>query len=335
MKDLSGHKFGDILVIGKSKERHPSTGEVLWKTKCRCGNSSLIRTSKLPQRKSCGSCSTEERTNTFEDEARRISKTKGRRRFSDLSLGDQLLAINDYIFGMNIKELSGKWNTDPMSTRNGIVSFRERLNTMHELHYMERAKKTSLDTAVIDRALSTSLVSDAIASLVSKDTSEELTLQEELYCYLFVYTGSNEIAVQESGFLECLPKATPPAKQLLGMFLREKPNLKEYIQLLRDARIEDVKASKQIVQHELINQVEQLKEAVSRAGKSTDRGHLLRAIELLGKTVGAFEDRVRVTEVNASDALDELLEMAKRESTEIKELPAGSYVDEHYEVAHG
>lgn len=101
--------------------------------------------------------------------------------------------------------------------------------------------------------------------------------------------------------------------------------------MLKEARVEDIKASKQIVQHELINQVEQLKEAVARGSNPSTRGHLLRALELLGKTVGAFEDRLTVTNENAAESLDRLLEMAK---AEVRALPAGEgEVDEVYELA--
>jgi hypothetical protein len=47
----------------------------------------------------------------------------------------------------------------------------------------------------------------------------------------------------------------------------------------------------------------------------TGRSNLLRAIELLGKTVGAFVDKVEIQEVKAADALDQLIEMAKSANT--------------------
>ena len=61
------------------------------------------------------------------------------------------------------------------------------------------------------------------------------------------------------------------------------------------------------VQTELIDQIEQMK----ASGSSKNRMAMMRAIELLGKTVGAFVDRVEVREVNPNDALDQLIEMAQ------------------------
>jgi len=331
MKDLTSDIYGDLIVLSKSKVRHKTTGEVLWNCKCRCGKLKQYRTSKLVTRKSCGECKPEERTNTFENERRDTKARKDKLRFSEVPLATQLKIINEYCFGKNTDVLSEEYNIAIRSLTDGITLYRERLNTMHELHYMTRASKTSLASEVIEKALATKTIEKDILEMLSDETSEELTLQEELYCYLYVYTGSNNIAIKESGFSDKIPKDTTIKRQLLGMFLREKPNLKAYIGLLKDARIAEVKSSKQIVQHELINQVEQLKESVAHRGAPSDRGHLLRAIELLGKTVGAFEDRVRVTEVNANEALDELLKMAKAEAAEIKEIPYDRE-SEHYEV---
>ena len=333
LRDRTGHRYGDLIVVASTKERAVN-GEIIWKCKCRCGEVAYYRTSKLASRSSCGTCDPSERTGVFTEEAKRAAKLKGTKRFSELSLDRQLSLINDYCFGKNIDKLTKSYGVDSISCRNGIEAFRERLNTMHSLHYMVRTEKTKVAPSVIDRALATSSVEEAIRPLLSDDDAEELTLQEELYCYLWVYTGSNDTAIKESGFSDVIPKETVMRRQLLGMFLREKPNLKEYIGILKDARISEVKTSKQIVQYELINQVEQLRNAVAHSGKPSDRGHLLRAIELLGKTIGAFEDRLKVTEINASDALDELLDMAKKSTGDsVKEIPYDETADT-YEVVN-
>jgi len=73
--------------------------------------------------------------------------------------------------------------------------------------------------------------------------------------------------------------------------------------------------SKKYVQSELIKQVEQLKEVIaSDNGSQRARGAMLKAIELLGRSVGAFVDKVQVEQVDPSKALDQLIEMAKEET---------------------
>ena len=332
LADLTGRTYGDLLVIHKTDKRS-SHGDVIYKCKCACGNTKEYKARVLPKRVSCGECTKEERTNSHMEERRKAKLRSGRSRFTSLSEVDQMHLINKYCFGKTVRQLSDDYGIDVMTCRDGIASFRERLNTMYELNYMAAVEKTKLPQEIIDKALKTTLIEDALADLLSSDDSETLTSSEMMYCILFVNTGSNETAIKESGFNKALPSSSPIKRQLLGMYLRNKPNIKAMIQLMHQENIEAIMADKRRVQLDLVQQVEQLKEAVAIGGASTDRGHLLRAIELLGKTVGAFEERVRVTEVNAADALDELLDMAKKEAADIKLLPDGTEADEHWEVS--
>jgi hypothetical protein len=239
--------------------------------------------------------------------------------------------VNDFLFVGDYSKLSDKYKVTRNTLRDGISSFRNRLNSIYELHYMANAKKAELSTEVIEKALSTTFVSQELRDMLSDDHTELLTPQEILYCHLFVNTGSNELALKESQLDTCLKDKTPVRIQYLGMHLREKPNLKLYIQALQKEQIEEIEANKSLVQYELVKQIEQLKETLAHGGKKADRGNLIKCIELLGKTVGAYEERVRVTEVNAADALDELVEMAKKEVAKIEELPPGTEVDETWE----
>lgn len=237
----------------------------------------------------------------------------GKRRFSNLTPAKQSEIITAFSFGLSYKDLSEKYLVTPDTVRNGIRLYRDKLNSAFELNYMANAKKTVLSAEVIEKALQTTFVSDTLRDMLSADEEETLTDHEIMYCYLFVNTGSNEIAMKESQLDTCLKEKSPVRISYLGMFLRQKPNLKLYIQTLQQAKIDEVKASKEIVQKELILQIEQVKEIVSRGtGTVGDRSNLIRLIELLGKSVGAFVDKVEVTEVKAVDALDTLLDMAKK-----------------------
>jgi hypothetical protein len=323
-------EFGNLLVTSKTNEK-AHNGELIWNCICRCGKTTKVRTSKLTEgrTKSCGSCNISS-DKPFPSEARkRALKKKGKKRFSDLSVEDQLKCLNEFALGHSRQALSDKYLVSYDTLRHGIKSFRQKLNSAYELEYMLAAEKTELPIETIESALSTTLLTDKLKDICSGDTDETLSQAELLYCYIWVHTGSNDTALKESGFSEILDTKSSNRKQLFGMFLRDKPNLKQYIQTLQKIQLEEVKASKQHVQYELTKQVEQLREAVARGGRPSDRGHLLRAIELLGKTVGAFEERVRITEVSAADALDNLLDMVKAEA---KVLPEGEPTDEHWEL---
>jgi hypothetical protein len=224
-----------------------------------------------------------------------------------------LLIINEFCFGLNYRELSEKHGIVYETLRNGIKLYRERLNTAYELHYMSQLQKTTLSVDTIKKALQTDFIMPVLSDMLSPDDTEVLTDHELMYAYLFVNTGSNEIALRESQLLSCLKETTPVRMQYLGMYLREKPNIKQYILLLQDEKLEEVRSSKKLVQRELITQIEQLKEIVSLGGgTSGDRSNLIRCIELLGKSEGAFTEKVEIQEVKAADALDKLLDMAKK-----------------------
>jgi hypothetical protein len=77
---------------------------------------------------------------------------------------------------------------------------------------------------------------------------------------------------------------------------------------------------------ELVGQIEQLKEVVSYEPRQ--RTNLLKAIELLGRTIGAFVDRLEVEEVDAKSGLQILMERAKKEASNGKEITKGSYTVE-------
>ena len=46
-KDLTGKKFGKLLVINDSGERAPKNGEIIWNCKCECGALTKVKTSSL------------------------------------------------------------------------------------------------------------------------------------------------------------------------------------------------------------------------------------------------------------------------------------------------
>jgi hypothetical protein len=197
--------------------------------------------------------------------------------------------------------------------RTGISLYRDRLNSAYELNYMANIQKTQIDDTAIQKALQVTFISDQLQDMLSDDFTEVLTDHELMYCYIFANTGSNELALAESQLDTVLNDKTPIRLRYLGMFLREKPNVKQFIKALQDEKLKQLDTSKERVQVELITQIEQLKEitAIGDGLNATNRSNLLRAIEMLGKSIGAFTDRVELSEVKATDALDKLIEMAK------------------------
>ncbi len=83
--------------------------------------------------------------------------------------------------------------------------------------------------------------------------------------------------------------------------------------------------SKEYVQSELVSQLEELKEVC--IDDPRQRSNLLKTVELLGRSIGAFSDKIQVEEVSPNQALDKLIEMSKNSIVSIKTLPKGSGTD--------
>lgn len=144
-----------------------------------------------------------------------------------------------------------------------------------------------------------------------------LTDHEAMYAYYYSYTSNNTKALIDSGLDAGLQKPRSKgstisydnALKMRGYFLRGKPNVKEYIIDLRKRKLSDMNCDTQYVQSTLVQQIEFMQEESDPRMKT----NLLRAVELLGKTIpGTFSETIKIEEVRPDEALDTLLEMAKK-----------------------
>jgi hypothetical protein len=143
--------------------------------------------------------------------------------------------------------------------------------------------------------------------------------QAEPYAYYFAQTGDNQFSLIQTGLdvgiARNVKKTTKDyIYRIRGQFLRDIPLVKSIIRSEQDKRIADYQIEKPLVQMELVHQVEQLKEVV--VDDPRQRSNLLKAIEMLGRTIGAFTDRVEVEETDAKSGLDILMTRIKSEVKE-------------------
>jgi len=138
----------------------------------------------------------------------------------------------------------------------------------------------------------------------------------EMYAYYFAQTGDNHFALHQSGldvgiYKGMSKKTKDYISRVRGQFLRDIPHLRKIIQREQDRRINEYNLEKPQVQMELVNQIEELKELSITDPKY--RPQLLKAIELLGKTIGAFQENIHVEETDAKTGLDILMAKVKGE----------------------
>ena len=141
----------------------------------------------------------------------------------------------------------------------------------------------------------------------------------EMYAYYFAQTGDNKFALMESGLAVGIPKNMRKSTKeyvyrIRGQFVRDIAPVKKIIKTEQDRRIKEYHIEKPQVQMEIVRQIEELKETV--ANDPRQRINLLKAIEMLGRSIGAFTDRIETEETNAKSGLQILMDRAKSEAGE-------------------
>mgnify|MGYP000748720537 CR=1 FL=1 len=249
---------------------------------------------------------------------------------------DHMAILSDYMKGeLSVSEIAEKYKTTTDNV--GLIASRswKALTNMRESRVLLQTVDGVATHYDVKKSLQelngTELINEAFLKKLSDPKDALLTDEEATYCWIYVHAGDQLEAVSASGLDVGLFKGNPETKHsgrqrtsrfsyeravnLRVQYLNAKPNIAEYIKELRETRLVNADVGKALVQSELLDQLEKLK-ARSDARYTKD---ILRTIELLGKTIGAFTERVEISEVNPADSLDKLIEMAQEAS--VKELP--------------
>lgn len=137
-----------------------------------------------------------------------------------------------------------------------------------------------------------------------------LTKEEMMFCYLLVHEGDEKSALENSGLAEGLATGVPGYKRAMKLrilMLKGKRNLIKYINDLQINYAKDLNIGKESIQTEILKQLRQLTEQNDRRNAPT----IAKLTEQLGRTVGAFTDKISIEEVSFDDAMDRMLEMRK------------------------
>lgn len=237
---------------------------------------------------------------------------------------DILKVVDDYAKGtLSVAEIAKKHSTTEDNVALVTKRFWKSLTNMRESRALIAADTLDARSALAEIE-HTELINDKLLDKLSPPSASLLTDEESQYAWIYVHTGDVKEALRGSKLDIGLYKergkdsrfSYDRALVLRGMYLNGKPNISQYIKELRETRLQDANVGKSRIQSELIEQLDRLKARTD--GKY--EAQITRTIELLGKTVGAFTERIEVQEVTPENALDRLIEMAKdAEVTEISE----------------
>lgn len=244
---------------------------------------------------------------TTTDIIRRPKASKDSETEKELDDATKYLILKQYSEGVPVSEISKQVSKN----RNNISKF-----IQSTLKSMETVRETN---DLIVGTHTVALKKQQGGTPTKFLTANFLTLCEtnaDIYAYYFAQTGDNKFALDESGLAVGIPKNMRKSTKdyvyrIRGQFLRDIATVKAIIKEEQDRRIKEYNIEKPQVQMELVNQIEQLKEVVAHDPRQ--RVNLLKAIEMLGRSIGAFTDRVETVETDARSGLEILMAKAKGE----------------------
>jgi hypothetical protein len=245
-----------------------------------------------------------------EGEKRKIRQTIRRRKDGSevvyLEDGQKYDILRRYRAGEAALSIANSYNISEEQLRNFISTEIKSLNTIQETNKLIQEQQGLPMRAQRNPS-----------ELMNERFLQEVPDRIDAYLYYFAITGSNIHALKHSGLDSFLPAKIPEetkryALSIRGHYLRSLPGSADLVNQLRDQKLRDANIEKPYVQSELIDQIEQMKE-LSIDDPKNYRGHMLKAIELLGKTIGAFQENIRVEEVSTKSGLDLLMEKCRSE----------------------
>ena len=247
----------------------------------------------------------------------------------------------DYTYCLRSAESIAKEYNVPSQTIHKIIrAFQADINNLSESYALIETQGIATPYTKYDplqkaarRVIHSEAINAPFLSLLSSEDDAVLSDAEHTYAWIFTHTNNNNKALIESGLDVGIlrPKGEYRANssyvnalKIRGYYLRHKGNIKQFILELREKNLSSLQLDKGFIQSTLVTEIEQMQDE----GDPKNKGYMLRALELLGKTIpGAFSDTIRVEEVSPDKALDRLIEMAKADIKKVSSLPKGSKVD--------
>lgn len=225
--------------------------------------------------------------------------------------------LDEYLKGATTTQLSQKYHY----TEDKIIEmldwhYKDVVNAK-EAHSSCITRKDG-SNPVIDKLITAEVMCEEFFNMISKEDSATLTEEEALFSWIYVHKGDSIEALETAGLhIGLFPDRPATYKRGLltrSIFLQNKANIAQYIKELREKKYYTEDVTKQYVQELLLEQIAQMQ----LKGDKRDAVNLRQTIELLGKTIGAFTEKIEVHEVDPSRSLDLLISMAKEAS--VKEL---------------
>jgi len=224
-----------------------------------------------------------------------------------LSDAQKYKILSDYSKGVPVRDIAKEVNRDRRFISNMIQQTLKEMNTIRETN--DLIVGTDDTKMTVQQGINPT-------KFLTSDFLSQIESQGEAYAYYVGKTNDNTFALAQSGLDKGIaPNLKKQTKdyvlRIRGQFLREIPEIKAIIKAEYDKRLKECNIEKPHIQVELLAQIDELKEICTDDPKQ--RVNLLKAIEMLGRTIGAFTDRIETVETDARSGLEILMEKIKQE----------------------
>ena len=246
---------------------------------------------------------------------KRNRETKTRNTLATVQLDKKWKVIEEYLdCKLSNNDIAEKYQLSTDTVENLVKDTYRKFQNVRETKILittqgqpERFLRLKRDYILSDK------INQEFLEKLSEPDSLVLTDNEMLFCELFADHGNEISALEESGLDAGLQKTNVKqdtfnsSLKLRSFYLRRKPNVAGMIKEIQQRKIKVMTSGKEHLQAELLAVVEKLR----NNGDPRSVPAIPKSIELLGRSVGAYDDKQTIEVVGGDDALDKILNRAK------------------------
>jgi hypothetical protein len=225
--------------------------------------------------------------------------------------------VDKFIKGTPIPQLAEEYHYSHQKISEVILEHHKDLTNARAANALQFTSKDGYNL-ILEKLKATEVINDEFLLALSPSDSLTLSEAEALYAWVYVTRGDTKEAIEMSNLNTGLFKEVPVTYKRgvlsRSLYLQQKPNVAKYIKELREQRFQVDNVNKSYVQELILEQIDQVKQR----GTQQDLRNMSKLIELLGKTIGAFTEKIEISEVDPSKSLDLLIDMAKK--AQVKEI---------------
>lgn len=246
---------------------------------------------------------------------------------------DKYRILDLYIYGnMTTREIAEEVKTTPKAVEHVISRLYKDFQNIRETKLLVlSSSRPDLFETMKSTYIDPDNINESFLALLSEEDSPVLTDHEVIFCHVFVDTGDDVKAIKEAKMAVGLKGARGGNVPLAAMrarayYLKKKPNITNYISSIRKDNLKVLKESKEYLQANLIDLIEQLK----NSNDPKNASNILKAMDTLAKITGDFDNKSTLEIVSGDDGLDRILKKAKEAKS--SSIPESIEVEDGIEI---